>query len=215
MSKFITVVAIVIVGIAALFGAFFSFNNYIYQEKQAPNPLPLPVIEEVQKDPTTLEIKEYPELGFKFAYITGNDGYTLMEPEAAVEDGPIKTFMLVHANDKAAIENPPQGGEGPATITIQVFENTEKQFPRQWADAHAAYSNIGLIMGDVAETVVGGANAIRYKADGLYATNIAVVAHGEKMYVIQGAYRAETDPTARDFEPLLNTITFIPEPGQE
>ncbi len=214
MSKIVTIIAVLIVGIAVLFGAFASFNSFIYNEKQEPNPTPSVVDDEDTKQ-TEVKKAEYPELGFKFAYITGSDGYTLMEPEASVEGGPIKTLMLVHANDLPQFENPPQGGEGPATITIQVFLNTQKQFPRQWAEANNAYSNIGLMMGEVSEAVVGGANAIRYKADGLYASNVAIFASGNKMYVVQGAYRDESDPTARDFESLLNTITFIPEPGQE
>lgn len=214
MSKVITIVAVLIVGIAVLYGGFHSFNNFIYNEKQAPNP-PVTMEPEPSQPERDVKVAAYPDLGFSFAYTTGSDGYTLVEPEAAVEGGPVKTLMLVHADDRAAYENPPQGGEGPATITIQVFENDKKQFPRQWAEQNNAYSNIGLLIGEVSESVVGGANAIRYKADGLYAMNVAVFANGEHMFVVQGGYRSESDPTAVDFEPLLNTITFIPKPGQE
>ncbi|HEY0964218.1 MAG TPA: hypothetical protein VGE31_00270 [Candidatus Paceibacterota bacterium] len=216
MKKVILVLVVVVVGLAVLLGAFYSLNNYIYNEKQEPNSIPeLPLPQQNSDAGLTVEVVEYPELGFKFAYLKGDDGYTLIEPEASVEGGPVKTLMLVHADDMPAVENPPEGGEGPATITIQVFENTKKQFPRQWAEENNAYSNIGLVMGEIEEAVVGGANAITYKADGLYASNVAVFASGEKMYVVQGAYRDEANPTFRDFTPLLNTIAFIPEPGQQ
>jgi hypothetical protein len=76
------------------------------------------------------------------------------------------------------------------------------------------YSNINLMRGEVSEYVLGGANAIRYAADGLYASDNVVVAHGENMYVITGSYMDADSDIKKDFATLLESVTFIPQPGQ-
>jgi hypothetical protein len=105
-------------------------------------------------------------------------------------------------------------GESTPSIVILVFKNTKKQFPRSWADENTQYSNINLIVGNVEEAVVGGANAIRYTADGLYASENIVVAHGGYMYVITGQYLDQDSSIHRDYVALVQSVRFIPAPGQ-
>lgn len=156
------------------------------------------------------------ELGFEFDYSTGEEGFVLDErPLADPHPNARANIVLWHADDYDQVLNPPVGGEGPPSITIRVFKNPERQFPRQWAEANAHYSNINLAMGDIGEAVVGGANAIRYAADGLYPANIAVVAHGENVYVFLGSYREQGSTLEQAFQPLLNSVRFIPQSGQE
>lgn len=121
---------------------------------------------------------------------------------------PVRTILLQRTED--AKNPPPVGGEGPPSMVIAVFKNTKKQFPRMWADANVQYSNINLTTNTVTEEVVGGANAIRYMADGLYASENVVVAHGDNIYVITGQFLDQDSDLRRDFEPLLNSIRFIP-----
>lgn len=148
------------------------------------------------------------ELGIEFTHPVGQDGYVLEENTPAVEQGLLKTVVLIRAEDVNKI---PVGGEGPATITLNVFKNLKKQWPRIWADEHVQSSNINLKVGDVLETTVGGANAIRYKADGLYASDTIVVAHGENIYVIRGMYIDENSLLRMDFSPIVQSIRFIPQ----
>jgi len=77
------------------------------------------------------------------------------------------------------------------------------------------YSNINLKTSEPAEKVVGGANAITYMADGLYASENAVIAHGGNIYVVTGQFIDANSDIRLDFEPLLNSIRFIPKPSQE
>jgi len=154
------------------------------------------------------------ELGIEFSYRAGPQGYMLEESTAGdVQAGLLKTFTLISAED--ASREMPIGGEGPAVIAILIFENPQNQRPQAWADTHLPYSSINLKMGDVSETTVGGANAIRYRADGLYASENAVVAHGDSIYVITGQFMDEDSDMRRDFQPLLESVRFIPKPGQE
>lgn len=153
------------------------------------------------------------ELGIAFDHPIGLDGYVVQEIQSNDTGiGLLRTIVLIREGD---VERIPEGGEGPPTITIQVFENRERQQPRMWADAHEQYSTINLAMGEIKEIVVGGANAIRYMADGLYVSDNIVVAHGNKTYVISGMFLDEDSSIRRDFEPFVTSVRFIPTPGQE
>lgn len=171
----------------------------------------------VQQNPTngSKEMAKYSsaDVGLEFDYRTGPAGYVVDERIPVDFGDLVKVIILPRAEDAA--KEPPVNGEGAPTITISVFNNAKKQFPRVWAEENIQYSNINLLTGDVLETVVGGANAIRYAADGLYASNNVVVAHGDKVYVIAGQFMDEDSDLYRDFSPLVESIRFIPEPGQE
>jgi len=153
------------------------------------------------------------DLGLEFNYLGGSDGYVVGEKTLTSSDlGPIKALVLRLTED--TLHEPPVGGEGAPVILVSVFENTKKQFPRAWADENIQYSNINLIMGEVEETVVGGANAIRYMADGLYASENVVVAHGDHVYVITGQFMDQDSPIRHDYQTLVESIRFIPTPEQ-
>jgi hypothetical protein len=152
------------------------------------------------------------ELGLEFRYRTGPDGYVVDERIPADLGELTRVIILRRAED--AVAEPPVGGEGAPTITVSVFSNERKQFPLAWAESHLGYSNLNLKTGGVAESVVGGAKAIRYPADGLYPSENAVVAHGDSVYVFTGQYLDRGSDLARDFAPLLGSVRFIPKPGQ-
>lgn len=154
------------------------------------------------------------ELGVAFKYRTGPSGYVLQESTPTdTENGLVRALVLVRTEDVA--RGMPVGGEGPATMSVQVFTNTKKQQSRAWADAHVQYSNINLKIGDVSEAVVGGAKAVRYMTDGLYRADTVVVAHGGYVYELSGAFLDENSDLRRDFQPLLDSVTFIPQVKQE
>lgn len=154
-----------------------------------------------------------PELGLEFSYRSGPTGYVVQDIVSSSENNELlHTFVLIRSGD---VGRAPEGGEGPPTITIHVLKNPQKQLPQTWADAHAQYSNIDLKIGDVVGAIVGGVRAIRYMADGLYVSENAVVAYGDNVYVFSGMFLDEDSDIRRDFEPLLNSVRFIPQAGQE
>lgn len=150
------------------------------------------------------------DLGLEFEY---GEGYVVSEMLPGETDADLlRTLVIARAED---LENVPEGGEGLPTITIHILRNPESRQSEAWAEANQIFSNINLKTGEVEETVVGGANAIRYRADGLYASDNAVVAHGGNIYVLSGAFQDEDSEIRQAFQPLLDSVRFVPMPGQE
>jgi hypothetical protein len=150
------------------------------------------------------------ELGFAFDYPQGKDGYAIKDVTTTdIEAGLVKLLQL------QSLEHTTQGAsEALPVISVGVFENTQKQWPEIWAEEHLQYSNINLKLGEVESTVVGGANAVQYRADGLYASENVVVAHGDYVYVITGQFIDEDSSIRQDYSPLVASFRFVPAPGQ-
>lgn len=149
------------------------------------------------------------EIGLEFDYPTGDDGYVLSEvPSKDTKNELVTAIVLTSTED--SIQEPPEGGEGPAVISISVYKNSKKEWPQTWADSNPKYSLINLKIGEVYETVVGGANAIGYMADGLYASGNVVVAHGENVYVFSAQFMDEDSEIINDFNKILASIQFVP-----
>lgn len=153
------------------------------------------------------------DIGLEFDYPEGPLGYVVDERMPVdLGTGLIKNIILMRTED--TLHEPPVGGEAPPAIVISVFGNTKKQFPRSWADENIQYSNINLVTGEVEEAVVGGANAIRYMTDGLYKSENVVVAHGDHVYIITGQFMDLNSPIHREYQVLVESVRFIPTPGQ-
>jgi len=153
------------------------------------------------------------ELGLEFDYEAGPNGYVLQEMDPAENtNGLLKTLVLIQTEDQKTLEEngAPVGGEGPATITINVFSNLKERHPSVWAMENISYSNYNLKVSDETEEVVGGANAVRYMADGLYSSENFVIAHGGLIYVFTGMYIDENSDLRKDFSPLVESVKFIP-----
>lgn len=148
--------------------------------------------------------------GLMFNYRKGPDGYVLQNIEKPLSrDVPdlLVSYRLVARMDA---ENQ-QGMESPPAITVSVFENLEKQSASMWVDAHPAISHIDRASGEIArDETLAGANAVRFVADGLYASNVVVVAHGGFIYRIVGEFNDLNTTLYKDFEPFLDAIKFIP-----
>lgn len=154
--------------------------------------------------------------GMQYEFRTEPDGYILVEQGLVEGDDEdlqkIYVLMLKKDYDEFAQSSEPR--ERPPAITMYVFENSNNMFPLQWAQNHAIYSNINAATLDVANVVVGGANALRYRSDGLYMSDNIVVAHGGYMYLISGAYLADNDMYQRGFENLVKSVAFVVTPEQ-
>ena len=150
------------------------------------------------------------ELGFLFNYRTGTTGYTIDEPFISEGERVKKILVLQSPEARAFAENPLEGTESPATITILIFDNAEGLSPRAWANANPMYSNITLASDEVVETTLGGVSAIRYTVDGLYMIDTVVVTWGAHTYVFNGAFMEKNSDLRKDFLALLETVMFLP-----
>lgn len=156
--------------------------------------------------------------GLSFTYRTEPNGYhfTELDKDAQTDPAFVKLFSLMLADDYENFMSQTDASEGPPAINISIFENTKKMSASMWVDEHPSLSNLGLLVGEVdRDAVIGGANAARYMIDGLYRTDVAVIAHGGYVYVVEGAFLEEDSTIRNDFASLLQSIKFIQAPGQE
>ena len=147
------------------------------------------------------------EIGLTFEYRQHPNGYILQQPaDASTHPDFLKAFVLISKKDFEELQQSDDAREGPPTINIAVFQNSQNQQSGMWADNNTQESNIQLKRGDIADTVVGGANAIRYTVDGLYLADTVVVASSGYVFVLSGSYLEENSQIHQDFKHLVNTI---------
>lgn len=155
------------------------------------------------------------ELGIIFPYRKGPEGY-VVEPVPAnlsADADFVKGYMLTLESDHRELQNITEPREGPPVIQMRAYKNPERLWATLWPERHARESNIELALDEPAEAVVGGANAVKYTADGLYATDTYVVASGSYIYVFTGQYIDANSPQRADFEELVRSVVFTPEKG--
>lgn len=196
-----------VVAVALLIGAFFVFNAYIYHEKQVDESAEEAPDTESEVVMTTYTLNNE---GLQFDYPSGRGGYTLSDlPVADGEVVPQRSLRILPTTDYVA-EQGREGGEGSPAWVVSVYPNTSKLQPSVWMDRFKTVSNIDMAVATPTEMVIGGANAVSYRIDGLYPTEMSVIAHGGYMFVVSVSYLDENSPTYRDREAWINSFTFVP-----
>lgn len=144
------------------------------------------------------------------AYTNASYGISFDYPRSYVLDEytitegiPSYTIVLMDADDAANI---PMGGEGPASISVSIFDATTTS-ASTWVQESIA-SNFQLAMGPLSEASVDGKAAVAYRTDGLYATDNIVVIHEGKAYMFSVGWIAETDAIRSDFAQLVASVTL-------
>lgn len=149
------------------------------------------------------------EINLEFTYPEGDDGYILKQMGASGEVLGLVDFIVLTKTEDT-LKEIPIGGEGPAIISIAVYENTKKEWPAVWVMNNPRLSNYNLKMEEPRETSVDGAKAVNYFADGLYASNNFIVTNGKYVYVFSGQYLDKDSKIFTDFENILSSVKFIP-----
>ncbi|NCN52766.1 hypothetical protein GW943_03105 [Candidatus Parcubacteria bacterium] len=192
---------LIIAGILLLGGAFFIYSNSKSDDDAA-------------IDNASYTTFTDTEAGLTFEYKTDPDGYVVDDLSAFIgadDTSVLKVFRVINKREKVELENSEGGREGPPIITVMVFKNEMKLTASQWVDSETRFSNIQAALGEVdRDAVVGGANAVRYRSDGLYQNDNAVVAHGTYIYHFTGAFLEEDSVIHKDFKSLIDSVTFIP-----
>src|SRR5690606_34516862 len=142
-----------------------------------------------QTDETVAEAREGMQTvadegtGITFTYKAGNGGYRLIEPATSQygDSSLIKAYVMMPEEDYQRIERGEYGaGEAPPTITLFVLNDADGGDAAEWARAHNLFTNIELAMGTPTQATVGGADAVQYRADGLFAMDTYVVSSNGK-----------------------------------
>jgi hypothetical protein len=162
------------------------------------------VIGENVPDGPTLSTYENATYGLRFSY---PDTYVLSE-----RDEPGSALRMHHSitlMDKTAAANIPQGGEGPTTITIDIFGNgIDKQSVDQWIK-NTSKSNFKLSPDQtLSTTTIDSLSARSYTWDGLYRGESSVLSKGDNIYMFSVTYMDTLDRIRDDFAALLSTVKF-------
>ncbi len=105
---------------------------------------------------------------------------------------------------------PPEAGDGPPAISVQVIPNSKNLPLDQWVlqDPRSNWQ-LALQDGGLGSTTVGHEAGLAYQYSGLYNTSSVAVAHNGMVYLFTAEWNAPEDKIRTDFENLLNTVQFI------
>lgn len=133
------------------------------------------------------------------------DSYVLTEHDAP--GSAERAHHVIVLIDKKAAANIPENGEGPTTITIDIFGNgLDKQTPEQWIK-NSSLSNFKLSPDQALSTsTVAGVHGLSYVWDGLYRGESTVIAHGTDIMMFSVTSMDSTDRIRDDFKTLLLSV---------
>lgn len=138
------------------------------------------------------------EDGYSFQY---PDAYELSSRPGAPGDG--DALVLLPKG-----YTPPLGGEGPPSISVQVFTNHLNLSLEQWIRTDKR-SNFALSSdGTLNSFAIDNRPAVSYQHSGLYETDAVAVAHNGKIYLFSAGWIQETDRTRFDLTQVLQSLKF-------
>lgn len=164
----------------------------------------------------TMERVSSPDVALSFAYESGADKFTLIEPP--LEEGPLKeAFIIMDTQAFIASENDP-ASVTPPSISIFVFAKPE-EVPgspemsrldelRAWAQENQSLTAITAAMSEPEVVEVDGLNALRYSADGSYKQDFYLVSYQSNHYLFAGQYQETGDRLNEAFATLMTTVEF-------
>lgn len=172
-----------------------------------------------------IEKIERPALNFSFAFPSGEDAYTYIEPTmSTTTGGPDAAFIMVRSDAYADYEKATPGGEAPPSMSIFVFteqevdtatssvgttSRTRMEKLRTWAEVNSGLTLYDRPLAPHEEVKIDGVKALHYKADGLYMNDIYIMFNKNRYYLVVGQYDGETDPAYGAFKDLVNSILFM------
>ncbi len=140
--------------------------------------------------------------GFSFSY---PNRYILTEQEVGNGERTHYSVVLTRPEDLPLAEN----SEGPATITVDVYQNNLDRLPLlEWLTG-TSFSNFKLSDGTYAPVTVSGTDAVRYHWSGLYEANTVAFLRGDFIISFSGMYLAPEDQIVSDFESAVSSIRFL------
>lgn len=186
---------LVIIGFFLVTGATYFFMTGT-PAAPTPTPTPTPGAEE-QSDMRTYTSAEY---GISFEY---PDTYTLTEidsPGSALREH--HAIVLQRTEDLPA----PEGGEGPLSITIDIYQNNlDNQTTENWIRRSSA-SNFKLGDMTLASTTIDGKAALSYRWSGLYEGTTVAIARPDWIYAFSVTYLEMGADIIQDFVMIRESV---------
>ena len=137
--------------------------------------------------------------GLSFSY---TDSYILDEEEVGNGE---RSHYTITLSPKSAFPLP-AGGEGPPTITIDVYQNNLGNLSLDSWLRNTNFSNFKLSDGKYTDTTISGSPAVRYHWSGLYEANTLAFIHKKSIIAISGMYLSQNDEVVKDFNSVVSSF---------
>lgn len=112
--------------------------------------------------------------------------------------------------DAEALRNLPEAGEGPPSITVDIFQNDIDGLSVDMWLKNSNNSNFKLSPDDVIEpATLGGEPALSYTWDGLYRGKSTVATHRDSIIMVSGQFMTPEDQIVKDYEQVISSLTFF------
>jgi hypothetical protein len=183
-----------------VFLGIFSGGYLLYDKSTSPN--------NIEGDLVAVDLETTNVANLEFTYKKSPKGYVLINNHVEWPENIIKSISLFNKQDYEWFSKPDFLGEGPPSINISVFSNSDKLSPLEWSQANALASNIELVFEEPIVSRLADVEGVSYIVNGLFIFSTYVLSYNEQIYLLSGAYYEEGDVYQKDFEELLSTIKF-------
>ena len=96
--------------------------------------------------------------------------------------------------------------EGPISITVEIYENDDDLEAREWMTQS---TNWTIANSSATPATVGGEEGVMYTWSGLYEGKSIVISKNSKVYVFTVTWMTEEDELLKDFNEIINSVSFI------
>jgi hypothetical protein len=174
-----------------------------YLAGKTKEPARVPAVKEIPS------VKEYSSDQFKISF-KYPAYYFLEEEDVDVSHRLHHRITLTEdtQENKAIREGSLVGGEGPISITIDIYQNNLDKQSAEYFIKNTSESNYKLGNGDLASTTKGTLFGIEYAWSGLYEGKSMVVSKNSFIYMFSVTRLGQSDRILADFEGILQTAAI-------
>jgi hypothetical protein len=140
--------------------------------------------------------------GIAFTY---PEGYVLAESEAGNAERAHHSISITKATNVPA----PTAGEGPVSVTIDIYQNDLDRLSLIAWITNTSESNFKLGPGVMASTTVAGVEAASYTWSGLYEGESTVFLHGTNVVSVSGTHMDATDEMRDVYRSVLASVSIF------
>lgn len=130
--------------------------------------------------------------------------YLVSEGERGTPQAPHYAIILTHRDDADL----PLGGEGPTTISIDIYPNAPNPKSLEAWLVSSPESNFALGPQEFSESVVSGEPALSYRWSGLYEGETTAFLHDGNVVLVSVTYLSPDDTIVSDYRTLLSGFTL-------
>jgi hypothetical protein len=155
--------------------------------------------------PSQVSVQHYgsDRYGLSFEYPAT---YRLQESDSPSGERLRHTITLTRAADLPL----PEAGEGPPTITIDLYQNDRDAYTTERWIRDSSSSNFKLGAERLATTTISGSEALSYRWSGLYEGTTIAIARPAWVYAFTVTYMQPGDDIVQDFVRVRDSVRLAP-----